>query len=428
MNRMSDCGMRRWLAAVVVGLAVANLPVLAEEEKKDTKNALREELLKLNAVTGEEAQLQKLRLLLKDKTKAKQLVIEAGQMLKESKGKENPFNFNGASIIARLAHINKQYDIAEPFYEYMIEAATKLNSGSKLVTAYVGLVSLYFDSKKYALASETCEKFMDLTGPEEVEREQPFMLERLAKAKAKEEKFDEALRWADLLIDGSRDGAWYFLQTKGWILREQGKLPAAIDAYLESLDKLEANKVLKPDLKERLKDATRYALTGLYVDNKEIDKAAKHLQILIKRNPDNPTYKNDLGFIWCDNDMNLQESEKLIREALELDRKEKEKLKEEGKIDEVKLNAAYLDSLGWVLFKQQKYKEALEPLKQAAADEDDGNHMEIWDHLADCYMALGMKKEAIATWEQALKFEDLSKRDAERRRKISEKLKKARTE
>jgi tetratricopeptide (TPR) repeat protein len=397
------------MVAVVVGLAVAHLPVRAEEEKKDTKNALREELLKLNAVTGEEAQLDKLRALLKDKQKAKQLVTEAGQMLKESKGKESPFNFNGASIVARLAHINKQYDIAEPFYEYMIETATKLNSGSKLVTAYVGLVSLYFDSKKYALAAETCEKFMDLTGPEEVEREQPFMLERLAKAKAKEEKFDEALRWADLLIDGSRDGAWYFLQTKGWILREQGKLPAAIDAYLESLEKLEANKVLKPDLKERLKDA-------------------KHLQILIKRNPDNPTYKNDLGFIWCDNDMNLEESEKLIREALELDKKEKEKLKAEGKIDEVRLNAAYLDSLGWVLFKQKKYKEALEPLKQAAADEDDGNHMEIWDHLADCYMALGMKKEAIATWEQALKFEDLSKRDAERRRKISEKLKKARTE
>ena len=79
--------------------------------------------------------------------------------------------------------------------------------------------------------------------------------------------------------------------------------------------------------------------------------------------------------------MNLEESEKLIREALDLDKKAKEKLKEEGKIDEVKENAAYLDSLGWVLFKQKKYKEALEPLKKAAADEDDGNHLEIWDHL-----------------------------------------------
>ena len=121
-------------------------------------------------------------------------------------------------------------------------------------------------------------------------------------------------------------------------------------------------------------------------------------------------------------------AEKLIREALELDKKEKEKLKEEGKLDEVKENAAYLDSLGWVLYKQKKYKEALEYLKKAAADEDEGNHLEIWDHLADCHMALGQKKEAVAAWEKALKMEDISKRDGERRRKVSEKLRKVRAE
>jgi tetratricopeptide (TPR) repeat protein len=88
-------------------------------------------------------------------------------------------------------------------------------------------------------------------------------------------------------------------------------------------------------------------------------------------------------------------------------------------------NAAYLDSMGWVLFKKKKYKEALEYLKKAAADEDDGNHLEIWDHLGDCHMALGQKAEAIAAWEKALKMEDISKRDGERRRKVSEKLRDA---
>ena len=144
----------------------------------------------------------------------------------------------------------------------------------------------------------------------------------------------------------------------------------------------------------------RYILSGLYVENKDIDKAAKQLETLIKRNPDNATYKNDLGFIWCDNDMKLEESEKLIKEAIELDKKEQEKAKEEGKLDEVKPNAAYLDSLGWVLFKQKKYKEALEHLKKASPDEEEGSHLEIWDHLADCYMALGQKKDAIAAWEK----------------------------
>ena len=127
-------------------------------------------------------------------------------------------------------------------------------------------------------------------------------------------------------------------------------------------------------------------------------------------------------------DMNLEESEKLIKDAIDLDIKAQEKLKKDGKIDEVKPNAAYLDSLGWVYFKQKKYKEALEPLKKAVADDDDGSHLEIWDHLGDCYMALGQRKDAITAWEKGLKFEDLSKRDGERRRKVSDKLKKARAE
>ncbi|MDY3552456.1 tetratricopeptide repeat protein [Gemmata sp. JC717] len=411
------------LLAAAVGFAVlAGGQVRAADDNKE----LREELLKLNSITDKDAQRDKLRALAKDKDKAKKLVTEAGKMLKEAKGKDNPFNFNGGLIVARLAHFNKQYDVAEPFYEALVENATKIKSGSKMVDAYEGLIDLYWETKKYALVSETCQKFVDDMGPEEYERAKPFILERLVQSMAKEGKFDEALSLVDNLIRVSAQADWYFLQTKGWVLREQGKLPAAIEAYNSALEKLDTTDALKGEGKDQMKDRVRYILTGLYVDNKDVDKAAKHLQTLIKRNPDNPTYKNDLGFIWCDANMNLEESEKLIKEAIELDTKEREKLKKEGKLDEVKPNAAYLDSLGWVLFKQKKYKEALEPLKQAAADDEDGSHLEIWDHLADCHMALGEKKEAIAAWEKALKFEDLTKRDGERRRKVSEKLKKAR--
>lgn len=409
----------RW-ALLLVGVAVL---VGGRVRAEDEKNPLREELLKLNSVTGEDAQRTKLRALIKDREKAKKLAAEAGKMWTEAKDKDKPFNANGALLVARMAHIVKKYDVAEPLYEHLIESATKLKSGEKMVTAYESLIEMHFDNKKYASAAELCEKFVDTMGPDEFEASKPFILERLVQARAKEEKFDDALRIADLLIDADK-GGWYFLQTKGWVLREQGKLDKAIDMYKESLDKLDANKQMGADLKNRMKDRTRYTLTGLYVDNKEVDKAAKELQTLIKRNPDNATYKNDLGFIWCDHDMNLEESEKLIKEAIEIDQKEKEKAKKEGKIDEVEPNAAYLDSLGWVYFKQKKYKEALEPLKQAVKDDDDGAHLEIWDHLADVHMALGQKKEAIEAWKKGLTFDDLSKRDIERRKKVIEKLKK----
>jgi tetratricopeptide (TPR) repeat protein len=413
-----------------VGLLVAGLMLLpggGRADEKDKEDPLRAELLKLNGAGTEEVQTARLRALVKDREKAKKLVAEANKMMKEAKGDEKPFNLNGTAILARAAHHLKQYDVAEKFYEHQVELATKLKSGPKMLTAYDNLIDLYFDAKRYQDAIDKCESVMDLRGPKEIEDAKPFMIERIVQATAKLGKTDEALGMVKNLLQAT-DNNWYFLRLRGIVEREGGKTDAAITTFTEVLDKLDASKELKGDAKDKIKDGVRYTLSGLYVENKDIDKAAKQLQTLIKRNPDRATYKNDLGFIWCDHDLNLEESEKLIREALELDKKEQEKLKADGKIDEIKENAAYLDSLGWVLFKQKKYKEALEPLKKASKDEEEGGHLEIWDHLGDCYMALGQKKEAVASWEKALKMEDISKRDGERRRKVSEKLKKAKAD
>ena len=60
--------------------------------------------------------------------------------------------------------------------------------------------------------------------------------------------------------------------------------------------------------------------------------------------------------------MNLAEAEKLIRKAIEEDRKLRKKLKLGTTSD----NASYLDSLGWVLFKQGKAKESKPYLIQAS--------------------------------------------------------------
>jgi tetratricopeptide (TPR) repeat protein len=224
---------------------------------------------------------------------------------------------------------------------------------------------------------------------------------------------------------------WYALQLKGYVLREAGKFDDAIDTYLEVIKRIEKDKTLKGDEQKRIIRNARYVMTSLYVDSKKIDEAAKILEELIKEEPDAATYYNDLGFIWADNDMKMEESEKLIRKAIELDEQARQKAFKEGKIDEEaskKANAAYLDSLGWVLYKNKKYDEAKKYLLESIKDDEEGAHMEIWDHLADVYLAQGDTKLAIETWQKALKFEDISKRDAERRKKITEKLKKAKAD
>jgi len=62
---------------------------------------------------------------------------------------------------------------------------------------------------------------------------------------------------------------------------------------------------------------------------------------------------------------------------------------------------AYLDSMGWVLFKRQKYEEAQEYLKKASKLPGGGDST-ILDHLADCYHKLNKTKEATALWKKAL--------------------------
>lgn len=64
-------------------------------------------------------------------------------------------------------------------------------------------------------------------------------------------------------------------------------------------------------------------------------------------------------------------------------------------------NAAYLDSLGWVLFKLGKYEEALSPLEKAAEMRTGGDGT-IYEHLGDVYDKLGRAADAQKAWAKAM--------------------------
>src|SRR5439155_11021737 len=140
----------------------------------------------------------------------------------------------------------------------------------------------------------------------------------------------------------------------------------AIKTFEDAVSKLSDSK-LKEQEKDKYVEQMKYITSGIYTDLDKIDKAAEVLQDLLKRNPKSSTYHNDLGYIWADHDKNLDESEKLIRKALEIDREERKKLKEEGVLDadEDRDNSAYLDSLAWVLYKKKDYAEAKKYLLEA---------------------------------------------------------------
>ena len=399
-----------WASAVLL-LAAARGPAAGDD-------GLRQKALRLNDITGKDAISGKILELVKDKSELKKLISEASKIAKE---KEQPFNYNGAYILAKASQVAKDYDASLAFYKICQDQALKLHSGQKMVDVYDGLIAVYFDTKKFDEAEKVCDEFVKLKGGDTVEKVKPFVLEQMVRAMARQGKFDKALELNDKLINLD-EGGWYFLMLKADVLREAGKFDEAIGTFEDTMERLGKSK-LEDEAKERYVDRCRYVMSSVYTDMGKTDKAIDELRKLLKAHPDSSTYNNDLGYLMADHDQNLDESEKLVKKALDLDKAERAKLKEKGLLDddEDKANPAYLDSMGWVLFKKKTYAEAKKYLVDATKS-DEGKHVEIFDHLGDVHKALGEKAEAVAVWQKALDLDNVSKRDEARKESIKKKM------
>src|SRR6185295_3678087 len=97
---------------------------------------------------------------------------------------------------------------------------------------------------------------------------------------------------------------------------------------------------------------------------------------------------NYLGYMWAEKGEKLDKARELIERALKVEPD----------------SAAYLDSMGWVLFKQNQPKEALEYIQKALKliEEPDAT---LLDHLGDIYAALNQKDKAREAWSKSLSVE-----------------------
>jgi tetratricopeptide (TPR) repeat protein len=412
---------RAYFRPLVMALAVAAL--VAGRSAADD-DALREKALKLNQVTGTTAMGKQLSDLIKDEAGTKKLLAVAAKMVKDVPPSESsPLNYNACLILAKAAQVQKDSETALVFYRACAKEASKIGSASKIYEVFEGMVNLYLATKKYDEAIAASQEFLSIEVEDlesVINRAKPLFMSKLIYATARKGKLEEALKMTEKIIEEDK-GGWYFIRLKAEILREADKYSDATDAYLEAIERLKKSKKLEEDdeLKAYLKEM-RYILSGVYVEMKQIDKASEQLEVLMKDDPENPTFLNDLGFIWADHDMKIDEAEKMIRKAIDLDREHRKKMEDLAKEDDVD-NSAYLDSLGWVLFKKKEYKEAKKWLVEATKLKG-GKHIEIYDHLAEVHMILGEKDEALKVWKEALEFKDLSKREQERRKSIEKKV------
>ncbi len=451
--------LRRTMTALIV-LACVPPAALVQAEERDAN--LRQQILKLNDITGKDPLRHQVLSLLQDKDVAKKRVAEAARMARET---PQPFSYNATLILGTVSVQVKDYNAAETFYRLHREQAKQLRSTQGLVSAYRGLIAAALINKRYVQAEKLCaevraneilgETLQSLQGESDKEADKErqtlalFLLdvfEDQAMAIAQQGEVKRAISLIDdQFKDKDQANSLLVLDLKGKIYRIAGKNKEALKVYEDEIERIKKdyedeferikndNDLKKKDQKKQLDlkkkeqkkllDDVAYALSGVYIELGQVDKAAEQLKNLLATEPDNPKYNNDLGYIWADHDMNLTEAEKLIRKALEEDRKQRQKDNPQLKPEQIKDRGAYLDSLGWVLFKQKKYQEAKKYLQQAVQPDDEDESIEILDHLGDVLMALGEKSEAVAVWKKGVESAGDSKRERKRKEEVQKKLK-----
>ncbi|MFI9654227.1 tetratricopeptide repeat protein [Guyparkeria sp. GHLCS8-2] len=118
----------------------------------------------------------------------------------------------------------------------------------------------------------------------------------------------------------------------------------------------------------------------------ESGSAISVLREIVERDPEHAQALNALGYTLADENRHLDEAEKLIGRALQIDPD----------------NAAYLDSLGWLKYRQGDLESALKTLRGAYRR---APNAEIGAHLGEVLWADGQRDQALEVWQEALELD-----------------------
>jgi tetratricopeptide (TPR) repeat protein len=150
----------------------------------------------------------------------------------------------------------------------------------------------------------------------------------------------------------------------------------------------EAEVIAKATDPTRLGQEFYFQLGAAYERVGDFAQSEQYFEKCLALQPDFAEAQNYLGYMWAEHGMKLDKAKELIEKAVKAEPK----------------NAAYLDSLGWVLFKMDKPKEALGYVLKAVelTEEPDAT---LYEHLGDIYAALRQTDKAREAWTKSLAVE-----------------------
>jgi predicted Zn-dependent protease len=168
----------------------------------------------------------------------------------------------------------------------------------------------------------------------------------------------------------------------GTFARMAGALSAALE---QSGDHAKAVQVLADAQKRDPDDeALTFDLASAYERGNHIDLAEQTYRQLIAKDPQDADALNGLGYLLANHNLKLDEAVTLVERALVVEQD----------------NPSYLDTLGWVYFKQAKLDLATPPLERAAAAAPQASAIQA--HLGDLYFQLKRYRDAAVAYDRAL--------------------------
>ena len=168
----------------------------------------------------------------------------------------------------------------------------------------------------------------------------------------------------------------HYLNGVGYFNKQQ--YAAAIKSLNRAVD-------LQPDDQPELL-SDMYALMGdVYHIMKEHALSDSSYEQALKLAPQNATVLNNYAYYLSERGVRLEEAERMSRQSLSIRPGE----------------PTFLDTYGWILYKQGKYDKAESYIRKAIETNPDQADGTLWDHLGDILYKRGQADNAVECWRKA---------------------------
>ncbi|MDB5902717.1 MAG: hypothetical protein JWM26_1595, partial [Betaproteobacteria bacterium] len=271
-----------------------------------------------------------------------------------------PQNGDVTMAVALLAIQANDYDSAETQLKRSLDAGY---GEPDIARVYLGQISeerkRYDEALKWYGAVQPGEQYIGAQA-------------RYAGVLAKQGRLELARKHLQLVGAQNAEQRVQLIQAEAQLLRDANAYKDAFDLLGQALQKAPDN----PDL---LYD---YAMAAEKVNR--VDLLESNLRKLIQFKPDHAHAYNALGYTLAERNERLPEAQQLIEKALTLSPDD----------------AFIMDSMGWVLFRMGRTKEALDYLQRAYTSRPDAD---IAAHLGEVLWVSGQQDAARKLWSEALK-------------------------